>query len=115
MQAQKTSSEKELMTSIALKSTNEEVVVMIDKNKFAIASSLCAGLLWLICTGLVVLFPQYMLQMTMHMIHVDLINIGWTLTWSGFLFGLLGWVILAGATGALLAVIYSRLVGREVH
>jgi hypothetical protein len=56
-----------------------------------------------------------MLQMTAHMIHVDLVDIRWTLTWSGFFVGLLGWVILAGITAALLAVIYNRLVGFDAR
>jgi len=90
-------------------------VVMIGRNRFVVASSLCAGVLWLICSALVALFPHYMLQMTPHMVHVDLSDTHWTLTWSGFFFGLLDWVILAGAAGTLLAVIYNSLVGSEVH
>lgn len=54
-----------------------------------------------------------MLQMTANMIHVDLVDINWTLTWFGFLVGLFGWVILAGVAGTLLAVFYNRLVGSE--
>lgn len=84
---------------------------MINRNKFAVASGLCAGLLWVICSILVALFPHYMLLMTTHMIHVDITQMGWTLTWSGFLVGLAGWMILAGVAGALLAVIYNRMVG----
>ena len=88
---------------------------MINSNKLIMASTLSAGLLWVICSVLVALLPQYMLQMTAHMIHVDLVGISWTLTWSGFFVGLLGWVILAGITAALLAVIYNRLVGFDVR
>ena len=86
---------------------------MINRNKFAVASGLCAGLLWVICSILVALFPHYMLLMTTHMIHVDITQMGWTLTWSGFLVGLAGWMILAGVAGALLAVIYNWMVGCE--
>ncbi len=86
---------------------------MINRNKFAVASGLCAGLLWVICSILVALFPHYMLLMTTHMIHVDITQMGWTLTWSGFLVRLAGWMILAGVAGALLAVIYNRMVGCE--
>jgi hypothetical protein len=54
-----------------------------------------------------------MLLMTTHMIHVDITQMDWTLTWSGFLVGLVGWMILAGIAGALLAVIYNQMVGSE--
>lgn len=100
--------------SIPPTSTNEELN-MINTSKLAIASALCAGLLWVICSVLVVLFPNYMLQMTTHMIHVDITQMRWTLTWPGFLLGLFSWVIFAGVAGALLAVIYNRLVGNEVN
>ena len=86
---------------------------MINRNKFAVASGLCAGLLWVICSILVALFPHYMLLMTAHMIHVNITQMGWTLTWSGFLVGLVGWMILAGVAGVLLAVIYNQMVGSE--
>ena len=88
---------------------------MINSNKLIMASTLSAGLLWVICSVLVALLPRYMLQMTAHMIHVDLVDISWTLTWSGFFVGLLGWLILAGITAALLAAIYNRLVGFDVR
>lgn len=88
---------------------------MINSNKLIMASALSAGLLWVICSVLVALLPHYMLQMTAHMIHVDLVDISWTLTWSGFFVGLLGWLILAGITAALLAAIYNRLVGFDVR
>jgi hypothetical protein len=47
------------------------------------------------------------------MIHVYITQMGRTLTWSGFLVGLIGWMILAGVAGALLAVIYNQMVGSE--
>lgn len=86
---------------------------MIHGQKFAIASALCAGLFWVGCSALVALFPNLMVQMTAHMFHVDLTQIGWTLTWFGFLIGLLAWVTLAGGAGMLLSVIYNRLVENE--
>ncbi len=88
---------------------------MIESKKLGMASALCAGLLWFLCSVLVALFPHSMLQMTAHMIHVDLVDIDWTLTWFGFLVGLLGWTILAGVTGTLLAGFYNYLVGRDTH
>ena len=89
--------------------------MMINSYKLIMASALSAGLLWVICSVLAALLPHTMLQMTAHMIHVDLVDISWTLTWSGFFVGLLGWVVLAGITAALLAAIYNRLVGFDVR
>ena len=88
---------------------------MIRSKLFAIACAMSTGLLWSICSALVVCFPNYMLQMTAHMFHVDLADVHWTMTWSGFLLGLLGWTLLAGSAGALLAVVYNRLLGSEAH
>ncbi len=88
---------------------------MIKTSKLTMACALCAALLWLICSSIVVLFPDFSLQMTGHMVHVDLAETTWTLTLTGFLVGLLGWVALAAITGASLAVIYNSLVGKEGH
>ena len=84
---------------------------MIHKNRFAVACAVSTGVVWSICSVLVVFFPNYMLQMTAHMFHVDLVDVHWTMTWSGFSLGLIGWTILAGFAGAVLAVVYNRLVG----
>ncbi len=97
------------------KESENEEIMMINTNKLAMASALSAGLLWVICSAIVVLFPHSTLQMTGHMIHVDLAQTTWTLTWTGFLVGLVGWVALAAITGASLAVIYNSLVGKEGH
>lgn len=56
---------------------------MINSSKLAMASALCAGLFWVLCSTLVVLFPQPMLQMTGNMVHVDLALTSWTMTWPG--------------------------------
>ena len=86
---------------------------MINSKKITIASVFSAGLLWVLCSLLVVLFPNSMMQITAHMLHADLPHISWTLTWSGFLIGLIGWVVLAGAMGSLVSVIYNRLICNE--
>ena len=86
---------------------------MIHRKKFAITCALCTGLLWVICSVLVALFPGTMLEMTAHMFHIDSAQINWTLTWYGFFVGLLSWVILAGVAGMLLSIIYNRLVCNE--
>lgn len=86
---------------------------MIYTGKFSAACAGTAALLWVICSALVVAMPLTMMQMTAHMIHMELPQMSWTMSWSGFLFGLLIWSVLSGVTGILLSVIYNRLVGDE--
>jgi len=83
---------------------------MIHRNKFAMACALSTGLLWVVCSMLVVCFPETMLRISVHMFHIDSEQLSWTLTWSGFFLGFISWVIFAGATGLILSEIYNRLV-----
>jgi len=87
---------------------------MINKNSFAISCSITAGFLWLICSVLVVFIPESMMSMTGHMFHADLSNMLWTMTWSGFLTGLLSWVVVSGVTGLLLITIYNYLQSNQL-
>lgn len=50
-----------------------------------------------------------MIMMTGHMIHADLNTLGWTLSFSGFLAGLVAWAAIAGVSGWLIASIYNKL------
>lgn len=53
------------------------------------------------------------MQMTGHMVHMEVPQMSWTMSWSGFLFGLSVWSALLGVTGILLSVIYNREAGDE--
>jgi hypothetical protein len=83
---------------------------MIYTGKFAAACAGTAALLWVFCSALVVVMPQTMMQMTAHMIHLDLPQMSWAMSWSGFLLGLLSWAALSGIAGAVLASVYNQLL-----
>ncbi|MCZ0866787.1 DUF5676 family membrane protein [Dasania sp. GY-19] len=77
--------------------------------KFGMASSISALVLWIICSVLVVLMPSIMLSMSGDMLHMQLNDMGWHLTFMGVVKGLLSWSVMAGVTGWMLAAIYNRL------
>jgi hypothetical protein len=81
----------------------------IDANKIGISSAVSFGLLWVVCSAVVHFMPQSMMMITGHMMHADLSTLGWTLTFSGFLTGLVAWAAIAGVSGWLIASIYNRL------
>tara|TARA_R110002073_G_scaffold77752_1_gene188089 strand:+ start:201 stop:470 length:270 start_codon:yes stop_codon:yes gene_type:complete len=82
---------------------------MIKTKQFSAASAVTAAILWIGCSALVVVLPEAMWEMTAQMLHVELAEMSWAMSWSGFISGLLSWSALAALTGFLLALIYNRL------
>ncbi len=78
---------------------------------FGSACALSFASIWILCSLLVVLIPTPMMQMGGHMIHTDLNMMSWTMTFFGFVIGLIAWSLWAGVTGWLIAIIYNRLGG----
>ena len=78
--------------------------------KFGLAAGLTSGLLWIVCSILVYMLPVFMIDMSGHMMHMDIAAMGWELTVWGVLWGLVGWFVSAFLFGWLLAVIYNRLI-----
>lgn len=87
----------------------------LNVSKIAIASAGGVGLLWIICSGFVMLMPGFMMNMTSHMVHSDLSQLSWTLSWAGVCMGLLGWSIVAGATGGIVAAVYNWLPSEQTE
>ena len=77
--------------------------------KFGMASAITAAILWLVCSLLVMLMPSMMLSMSGDMLHMELNDMGWHLTLTGVVTGLVAWFVAAGIVGWLLAAIYNRL------
>jgi hypothetical protein len=75
----------------------------------AAAVAVAFALIWTLCSVAVLIFPSAMAMMTEHMIHADLTGFHWTLTWGGYLMGLISWVVWAGVTGWLAATVYNRI------
>jgi hypothetical protein len=82
---------------------------------FGIASATATAMLWVVCSLLVVVLPGFMTHMTAGMMHGDTASMALTMTWPGFLWGLVAWVVWAGMAGWLLAMIYNRLLPPVKH
>ena len=80
----------------------------LDENAFAIASGSTAGVLWIICSLIVIMLPGPMSQMGSHMTHGDMSAMTWSLSLPGVILGLIGWVVFAALTGWLFAFFYNR-------
>ncbi len=83
----------------------------IDAIKLGLATAIVFAVFWAICSLLVFSMPMGMMQMSGHMVHAELGHMSWTLTWGGFVFGLLAWSIVAGFTVRAIAALYNRLLG----
>lgn len=79
-----------------------------NPNILGLAFAAAFAVLWVICSLLVFGLPGYMMTMTGHMAHANLYDLGWTLTITGFLVGLVGWVVTAWATGWLIGFFYNK-------
>ena len=82
----------------------------LDAVKFGMAFAIASAILWIICSLFVWVLPSMMMEMSGHMVHGDLSQMGWSLSLTGVLIGLVTWSILAGITGWLIAYIYNRLM-----
>ncbi|NMH63986.1 DUF5676 family membrane protein [Shewanella salipaludis] len=82
----------------------------LDAIKFGLASAIAFALAWIVCSLLVWAMPGMMMDMTGHMVHGDWSQMGWQLTFTGVFLGLLGWSVIAGLCGWLLAAIYNAIL-----
>jgi len=81
----------------------------LDAMKLGLASAISAAVLWVICSFLVMLLPAMMIGMSGDMLHMQLNDMGWHLSFSGVVKGLIAWIVMAGVTGWLVAAVYNRL------
>lgn len=85
-----------------------------DANKLFAATAAAFAIIWVVCSALVALVPGQMMDMSGHMIHADVEMMSWTLTWGGFVVGLILWSLSAGITAWLIGTIYNSLLGRQL-
>jgi hypothetical protein len=78
--------------------------------KFGYSAAFSFAIVWIACSLMVWTLPSMMMNMTGHMTHSDWSQMGWQLTLSGVVIGLIGWSLLAWICGWLLAVIYNKLL-----
>lgn len=79
----------------------------IRENAFAVACATAFGLIWIICSLLVIALPDMMSDMTGNMLHTDWKGVGWHMSIFGALIGGILWAFLAGILGWLIAKIYN--------
>ena len=77
--------------------------------KFALAATLTTAVIWVICSLLVFLLPQATIMASSDMIHMDIQDMMWSVTLSGFIKGLILWSLSVGLSAWIFAVIYHRL------
>lgn len=83
----------------------------LDAMKFGYATAIVFAVVWLICSALVVTLPNMMMQMSGHALHADMGTAHWTMTWAGFVIGLIIWSVLGGVLAWAIAAVYNRLLG----
>ncbi|MCX4186282.1 DUF5676 family membrane protein [Methylophaga sp. OBS4] len=82
----------------------------LDAIKFGLAWAATFAIGWVICSLLVIALPGSMMQMSGHMLHSDLSGMQWHIGPLVLFYGLIGWTIVAGVTGWLVALIYNKLL-----
>ena len=80
----------------------------LNSAKFALAATLTTAIIWIICSLLVFLLPQATIMASGDMIHMDIQDMMWSLTLSGFIKGLILWSLSVGLSAWIFAVIYNR-------
>jgi len=87
--------------------------MLINTKKLIVAFATATGILWIVCSLLVALSPGTMTAMTGHMIHMDLTHNSLNMSQTGFVVGLIGWMILAGGFAWILGIIYNIMVDKS--
>lgn len=76
---------------------------------FGLAAAYAVAIIWVFCSLLVVMLPGMSMNMGGYMMHSDFSGMGWHMGITGFVLGLVLWVLTAGIFAWLMATIYNRL------
>ncbi len=79
----------------------------INALNFGFASAITTAIAWVICYSFVWAMPGTAKNVTGQMMHMDMDQIGWTLSSTGFVLGLVAWSVVVGIFATLLATIYN--------
>lgn len=84
----------------------------LNAKAFANASAIIVGILYVVCVGLTVVAPDFLISLGNSWFHaIDLAKIqGVDVTFGSFLFGLVSIVIVAWAADYLFAVMYNSFI-----
>lgn len=79
----------------------------LNEKAFAGACAAAFGIVWVVCSLLVMVMPDMMSSMTGDMLHTDWKSMGWHMSFMGVVTGGFLWALLMGAVGWLIAKIYN--------
>lgn len=82
----------------------------INPKFFGLASAITTAIVWVLCSAIVFMMPSPMMNMSGHMVHANLGDMNWTLSFTGVLVGLVAWSLFALIFGWVLAYIYNLFV-----
>lgn len=82
----------------------------LDPKGLALAVAIVTAVLWILCSVFVSIAPGPAMGITGHMVHADLSEFTWSLSWGGVLVGLVSWTLAAAVPAWLIAWTYNRLV-----
>lgn len=85
----------------------------LDAKGLTLAVAIVTAVLWILCSASVWMAPGPTMRLTGHMVHADLSQFSWSLTWGGVLIGLVSWTVAAAVPGALIAWTYNRLLSAK--
>lgn len=81
----------------------------LNANKLALAAAISFAVLWVLCSLLVVSFPNQSMHVSNAMMHSSM-SWQWDMQWLGLLIGLIAWSLTAGVSAWLIATIYNCLL-----
>ncbi len=81
----------------------------LNETRCAVAAGAAFAVLWIVYIPFVLALPGPSMWASGHMIHANLEAMHWTLTFGGFLTGLVAWSFFAAVTAWLIATFYNRL------
>lgn len=87
--------------------------MMLDAKRLALAAAIVTAILWLLCSAAVSLAPAPTMAITGYMVHADLGEFSWSLSWGAVVVGLIAWTISTSVAAWLLAWTYERLGGTQ--
>ncbi len=84
--------------------------MQLDVRAVTLAAAIAAAIVWAICSALVAVAPGFSMAIMAPMVHMPPSSVGWSLTWGGFLIGLIGWSVTIAFFAWLGAGLYNRVV-----
>tara|TARA_R110001592_G_scaffold254129_6_gene517549 strand:+ start:5079 stop:5333 length:255 start_codon:yes stop_codon:yes gene_type:complete len=81
----------------------------IDAMKMGISVAIAFAVVWTVCSFMVWALPASMMNMTGHMVHMDLSGVAWNMSIGSAFLGLIAWSLAAGLTAWVVVATYNKL------